>query len=216
MPNLISDNSHILRFPDILKDLAVKNGVPFFKFLTFSCLYDIFGKKFIKKNTIFNVTFLNFVQNHNFVKFYVLQVSISVATFQCNTHFGKKVIFINVFSKLLLKTLSSKKLAFFLWSWKFHVRYVVVKTFMTFKFLLLTWRLFWYNVIFEIVLYYWFNKAYIKTVMKKLDFQNKLSKFILRSSNLSRFIISNFVWCKMWEHTLFLFFFIGFWYKTRK
>ena len=29
--------------------------------------------------------------------------------------------------------------------------------------------------------------------MKKLDFQNKLSKLILRSTNLSRFIISSFV-----------------------
>ena len=77
-----------------------------FRFFTFSCLYGIFQKTLSKKY-YFEYKFLKFILRSTILPSFTIWnlLLLKWQPFQYNTKFGKKVVFIDVFIRLLLKTL---------------------------------------------------------------------------------------------------------------
>ena len=71
---LLSWKSKLLQRP-FLNNRSSNMVSQFLRFFTFSCLYSIFVKNFMKKSSFFNMNFWNLFQDLLFGKFYLLQLA---------------------------------------------------------------------------------------------------------------------------------------------
>ena len=107
--------------------------------------------------------------------------------------FGKKAIFFNVLTRLLLKTLCKEKLPFLI-----QIFNTILQTFRILNFLLLKRRPFHYNIKVETNTFdtIFLTRLYQKGYEKSISFQYKVLKLISWSTILSRFLILNLLLLK--------------------
>ena len=105
-----------------------------------------FCVNFYEETINFQYIFLKFISVSRIFKYQVSRFSVS--SFMISTKFGKKAIFFNVLTKLLLKTLW-KSYLFYYKSPKFTSVSAILLSYRILKLLLLKWRSFQYNVKFE-------------------------------------------------------------------